>query len=685
MSKGVRRTKWGFGATDRQRKKRKVTKEKTKRDHDVEIDENQSSATLPTEAQKEAEGEDSDAEIDGNQSSATLPKKSQDDAEGEDSDVVIDENQSSASREDMEGEGSSSDDQTKDGDDHSLDENKSEDWSSSETEELPDDGSEQPLSVGLSPEQLSELQRKHETEKGVHFYEIVMAAALNIPLERTMTLSKFAEYVADYATRQTKPRKQFNITLNLFGRTLPGVHVLHCRKDSKNIERYSVIDGHFLVDIFEKQSRSLQEWNFLKTVREMVACGDFSGVPLVLAECMDAGLATIILPDYGHTLSRFFKNYSRVINNQTLGLSLLAMFCSLPFENSDLHERNVCIYKPDINFCYKWTIQINNYLFELSWNFYGLLTTIDWESCRNFPNPVSLSQSTYTPFSRQLWQVKIKEGYHAYGIPSCLTDTFKGENGMFSLLYNVFTHFDRDQYNVKLVSLKGTRKDILTSTLQVFPSQENVGRNFDKMLRKTWNRKMSETGSVLKIQKCLTEANIIQMQELYQSFCKNREDPDFNVPSDTGLVGLTKNRVLVAKKDIAKGDIVTHIPITKTELFDSQQIWLQSVQGSIFKKLSPFCGFGAFATFNSEKANCTIDVSGSKGTFVCLIATKPISFGDAIISDTTCLVKKMDSHDSEIICDLSIIMEMVKSNISPGPETRSSSRQRPNPDECEHL
>ena len=561
--------------------------------------------------------------------------------------------------------------------DNSLGEGDSEDSSPSGKDGLPDDR-EEPLSFGLTPEKLFELQILYgKTTKGVHFYEIVMTTALGIQLKKTMTLSKFAEYVVDCTACQTEPGKQFNIILELFGRKLPGVVVSKQNKEDKVIERCSVIDGKWLVDIFRKKSHAIKEWNFLKALKEMVAFGDFNGIPLLLAESKkeDDEFVTILIPHYGQTLSTFFKNNLETIDKDTLALALLATFCSLTFEHGDLHDKNVCVYKPGINFIYKWTIQVNNHLFELSWNFNGLLNTIDWESCYNFPNAYSLSKSTYTPFSRQLWEIEIKDEYRTYGIPACLTGPFKGEVGMYTFLYNVFTSFDDKKYSFKCVTLKGSRRGIVTSTLQVFPSEKNVTGGYDKKLRKTWNRKMSETGSALKNQRCLTESNIRQMKELYQDFHKFRDTPEFDIPSDTGLVALTKKRILVAKKVINEGETVTHIPITKTELFDSQQIWIQSVQGSIFKKMSPFCGFGAFVKFNSEQSNCTIDTSGPKGAFVCLVATKPISPGEPVISDTTSLVKRIDSHASDTICDVSVARRIVKDCISDSPETRSSSRQ----------
>ena len=227
--KGKRRIKWGFGATERKAKKRRITKKPRKEREQLLLSSTNNQDT------DNVEGEEmpSDDEIGEDQPSTSgrseQSETSQSDAEGDlSSDDEIGEDQSSTSDqqgtppgEPLDGaeRGSSSDG------DNSLGEGDSEDSSPSGKDGLPDDR-EEPLSFGLTPEKLFELQILYgKTTKGVHFYEIVMTTALGIQLKKTMTLSKFAEYVVDCTACQTEPGKQFNIILELFGRKLPGVVV----------------------------------------------------------------------------------------------------------------------------------------------------------------------------------------------------------------------------------------------------------------------------------------------------------------------------------------------------------------------------------------------------------------------------------------------------------------------------
>ena len=551
---------------------------------------------------------------------------------------------------------------------------------SAEEDSDDDDSDSQPLHE-LSDEEFRKLQYDHKEEKYVHFFEIVMAAVLRIPLAKPLKLTRYAAYIADCTVKSREVTgRQFNKMLTVLGREIPAAIVSTHNKGGKIISKYALSDSCSIYPhVYSKSGSSNVECRFLGLVRDMVKCGDFTGLPLLLhqepsteshgtrRDKNSESLTTFFIPDYGKTLATVKANY---IDNQLLPLSLLSTLCSIPFSNPDLHSRNVCVYKPETAFDYKWTVQIGNNLFEISWTMKGMLTTIDWEKT-NFPNSASLTSSSYIPFSPQLWELTLRD-YSKFGLEG-LSGYFTGESGMSTILHYVFKKFEHSLYKVKHFVLSSfSPKNIVTNTLEVFPSlhDETTETYYDTM-KKAWNRIMTNTGKMLMIQRSLTAENIKLFASMLQDFIHGRNTIIHEIPSDTGLVALRNDGKLIATKSIDKGVLITYVPITKHEMFDNQRIWVNSVQGSIVKKISPFCGFGGFVGFHRTKFNCSMMTAGEKGNFVGLVATEDISADEILTCDRACLVDRRIRVDE--VSDFSNIMSLLIAGLGSEARTRRRS------------
>jgi len=180
---------------------------------------------------------------------------------------------------------------------------------------------------------------------------------------------------------------------------------------------------------------------------------------------------------------------------------------------------------------------------------------------------------------------------------------------------------------------------------------------------------MTNTGKILKSQRSLTLDNVKLFESMRDDFVHGRNLSYYEIPSDTGLVALNKDRKLIATKNIGKGEVITYVPITKHETFSNQRIWVGSVQGSIIKKLSPFCGFGGFAEFDPTNFNCSMTMAGEKRNFVSLVASKDILPNEIITCSQATLVDRHITGDEPV--DFSIIMQLVTVGMGTKPNTRS--------------
>jgi len=398
---------------------------------------------------------------------------------------------------------------------------------------------------------------------------------------------------------------------------------------------FRINDGSTQSDVFLKRSSpetSEKEFKFLSWAKSRIIHGDLNGVPLILSDLVPVSGSKgrgaqmgFFTPDYGITLNRYVKN-STFVDKSLLGLSILATLCSISCVNTDLHDRNICIFRPEILFRYVWTIRIACHLFEISWVANGMIATIDWEYTKVFPR-LSCFTSSGSSYSPLLWELDIRS-FPQYGLT--FSGQFIGERGMAVVLNHVLTSFDNSLYEIKYRGLVeyGTDTNV-TSLLEVFPTENPKGYSFDDATKLRWNRVMSTRGKNFKTQKYLTEEDISCIRGLYVNFSNYVQKPYHDIPSDTGLVVLTKDGHLTATNDIPTGTIITCVPLTKCETFSNPRVWIGPIQGTVIKKAWPFCGFGGFARWDDEsKSNCRMKTVGS---YIALVATKPISKGDTVV------------------------------------------------------
>ena len=516
-------------------------------------------------------------------------------------------------------------------------------------------------------EELEELQRVHGHEKNVHFFEYVMARVLGARLDRAMNLEKFVNFIAGPSLFPSVTH--FNSFLDLCGRKMECVVVHEQTKRNNVFCLYRVKDGPVQMNVFEKKTSSDKETVFLNWAKNRVRYGDLNAVPLLLndVEPMQPGgegaEISLFIPDYGATLNSFLKNCSTVFDKELLGLSLLSTICSISCVNKDLHDRNICVFRPDLIFVYKWTIRISCHMFEICWNSKGMLATIDWEYRTLFPRISSfVSSGSSSSFSPILWETQIGN-FASYGLT--LTGQFTGQYGMAVILFHVLSSFNNSLFKLRYRKLAEYGSSIgVSSLLEVFPTAESKPCSFDSVQKARWNQFMSSRGKIFKTQKFLTQHDINSIRDLYQSFTCFIKMPFYEIPSDTGKVVLMKDGKLVAADFIEKDQLITYVPLTKCETFSNPRVWIGSVQGTILKKAWPFCGFGGFAQWGSKaEANCMMK---SISSFIALFATKPIPTNNPIICENNILQRRTATDIEDSTSIKSIVEQICKSS----PQTR---------------
>jgi len=84
------------------------------------------------------------------------------------------------------------------------------------------------------------------------------------------------------------------------------------------------------------------------------------------------------LPHYGIPINKLKKEEK----TSRLTISLLALFSVIPF-NNDCNEGNVCVLQnPLTNFKYTWTVTLNGFQSQFTWNYEGIVTRIDLENAK---------------------------------------------------------------------------------------------------------------------------------------------------------------------------------------------------------------------------------------------------------------------------------------------------------------
>ena len=511
-------------------------------------------------------------------------------------------------------------------------------------------------------EGLDELQRFHGNEKNVHFFEYVMAMVLGARLDKAKKLEDFVKFIVGPSLR--KQETEFNLSLELCDRKMPGVRVAQKVKRNNVLEVYYVKDEMIQFSVVRKQSSTPNEIIFLNWARDKIRRGDLGAIPLLLNNVEPQQLngrrkngevqgslhpeTNFFIPDYGMTLDYYFKNSSRFVDTDVLGLSLLSTLSSISCVNTDLHSQNICVFRPDLVFQYIWTVRASSHMIEFSWTSNGALATIDWEYNTLFPRlSGSRSQSAFlsVPWETQIGNLEL------FGLS--LSGRFSGLHGMAVILNHVFSRFNPTAFKARYCKLPEYDKTTsVSSVLEVFPNDTNA-YSFDSTDKARWNQLMSSRGRTFKTQKFLTHSDIVCIHSLFQKFCSCVEKPFHEIPSDLGNVILMKDGKLVAAKSIEIGEIITYVPLTKCDTFDNPCIYFGQVNGFILKKAWPFCGFGGFAQWGNEaNSNCSMKTISS---FVALFATKRINKNDPIV----CINNFIQRPRRTVVDDIKLIKQIV--------------------------
>jgi len=159
-------------------------------------------------------------------------------------------------------------------------------------------------------------------------------------------------------------------------------------------------DDFIPCSVYEIITKSQSEHKLLFSVKDFVRSGDVIGIPLLLHEEKKDGLEHMIIPGYEYNLEQYITTFP--YDKIPLIFSIFSVISSLPATNTDAHSRNVCVYMPQIPFCYKWTLQTPTFTVEIAWKNYGMITIIDWEHYVDAGKKSSSSSSTWS-YKRDIW------------------------------------------------------------------------------------------------------------------------------------------------------------------------------------------------------------------------------------------------------------------------------------------
>jgi len=192
------------------------------------------------------------------------------------------------------------------------------------------------------------------------------------------------------------------------------------------------------------------------------------------------------------------------------------------------------------------------------------------------------------------------------------------------------------------------------------------------------SQKVSSHGLRLKTKTELPNSEIGFIDKLvseFNSIYRPFLTPFYPIPSDTGLVLLRRDGMLVATKDISPNSVVTYVTVTnRIHAIDQVQnpvIMIDMVAATIIKKLTPFGGFGAFAKWASTKTNCSVSrLSARKKLFV-LVSESFIPAWHEIVCSNSCLVHVSSSETDKSVDFQSYLKQKIKEY---SVETRSAAQ-----------
>ena len=485
---------------------------------------------------------------------------------------------------------------------------------------------------------LAHLKALHPGECDSAFFEFVVAEWLQIPFTRAMKVPEFAQYVA--AMMQIRPQRNIaswpELPFTLLGRKVRGIvtESINIPRTGKEIVKYDILDNNVPFSVLRIINRKNNiEAEFYSSVQSAVLSGDFTGVPLLLNTTSVDGSTAFFIPDYGNTLAQHISDF-KLTKTPFLYLSVVSTTSSLPATHADGHQANICVYRPDIAFCYVWMIRLSTCIIEISWKNMGAITFIDWEKFL-FSGKTCPSSSGSLLYKRQPWKY-VSRSIPALGIEQA---SYSGENGMWILLGKVFS---RIKENVKDKTVQVAfcplnpmldKTPVLNSVLQVFPSQSSESV-IPSVVKSKWSQKFSTHGLKLKNRQKLSKLDnrcIAELVSEFQQYCTNSDV--FRIPSDTGLVSLKNDGTLIATKNIPANAVVTHVTTSKIEPLDQRTNPVVSINmftRTILKVLLPCGGFGSFAKMKpAHLSNCYLSLSSNK-SFV-LVASVAIPAGTEIV------------------------------------------------------
>ena len=266
------------------------------------------------------------------------------------------------------------------------------------------------------------------------------------------------------------------------------------------------------------------------------------GYPMLLSEKIKGN--EYFISDCGSPITEEY--YLKCLNQDVYTLTLISLLYNVPAYNEDIHLEILCVNFPDKLFEYKWSIKINQDLFEVTWKCNGIITIIDWDSIQYKKNKSKMEI--------------VDDIINIPDIPHLNKNFITGilcyrDGGAILLLSKITKFISNENYNIRYTTLTKPPIQPVSSVLEVYPSEEISTSSCcsidpiknGKYLKNLTSIMQYYAKNIAKIHG-YTEEHGKVFTDLAQEF-----DKLFNpvvIPSDTGLVYLGYDSVLLSTTEI---------------------------------------------------------------------------------------------------------------------------------------